>query len=167
VGSKQLKKNAVTSPKVKNGTLLIGDFKKAERAKLRGPAGAAGATGARGLQGLQGVQGSRGPTGVEQVVVRTTSFTFPQSNGATGQILSGDAQCQAGESVVGGGSEVSPVVSVGSQPNTIVTISRPADTAGTAPASGTVPRGWFAQARRNADTATQTVTVYVLCASAA
>ena len=49
VGSKQIKKNAVTSTKVKNGSLRAGDFKKSGLPKgAQGPAGPAGATGARG-----------------------------------------------------------------------------------------------------------------------
>ncbi len=45
VGARQLKKGAVTSVKVKNGTLQLGDFKAAERAKLVGPAGSPGTKG--------------------------------------------------------------------------------------------------------------------------
>jgi hypothetical protein len=103
---------------------------------------------------------------VEKVVVRTTSFSFPLSNGVSGQVLSGDAQCASGESVVGGGANVGPTVGVGGQPNAIVTVSRPADQSGAAPADGTMPRGWFVEVRRNSDTAAPTVVVYVLCASA-
>ena len=97
VGAKHLKKNAVSSAKVKNSSLLLGDFRASERSKLRGAAGATGARGAAGargsagaagrpggsrrpgqsgstgLQGDPGAQGDPGPegaTGVEQVVVR-------------------------------------------------------------------------------------------------
>jgi len=49
VGAKQLKKNAVTSVKVKRGSLLTSDFKASQRRGLRGP------------QGLQGPQGAPGP----------------------------------------------------------------------------------------------------------
>ena len=41
-------------------------------------------------------------------MVRTTSFTFPQSNGMTGQNLNANIECQTGESVVGGGASVDP-----------------------------------------------------------
>jgi hypothetical protein len=54
VGSKQLKKNAVTSPKVKPGSLLLSDFRRSQRSRLRGP---------RGTQGPQGIQGPQGPAG--------------------------------------------------------------------------------------------------------
>jgi hypothetical protein len=49
VGAKQLKKNAVTSAKVKNGSLLVQDFKADQL-----PAGAAGAAGPRGVAGAPG-----------------------------------------------------------------------------------------------------------------
>lgn len=48
VGSKQLKRNAVTSAKVKAGSLLTSDFRSSQRSRLRGPAGAKGAQGAPG-----------------------------------------------------------------------------------------------------------------------
>ena len=107
VGAAQLKKNAVSSPKVKNGSLALNDFKVAEHAKLRGSAGARGAAGARGSQGLggirglsglegdegaegsdggQGIQGIPGPTGVEQVVVRTGGLVFSAGAGGDGQV---------------------------------------------------------------------------------
>jgi hypothetical protein len=54
VGSKQLKKNAVTGPKVKPGSLRLSDFKSSDRSGLRGPAGAAGAAGAAGTPGADG-----------------------------------------------------------------------------------------------------------------
>ena len=58
VGSTQLQANAVTSSKVKNGTLKAADFAPGE---LRG--GSNGSNGADGAQGPQGPQGERGPTG--------------------------------------------------------------------------------------------------------
>jgi hypothetical protein len=48
VGPKQLKKNSVTSVKVKAGSLLTSDFKKSQRTKLVGPRGAQGAVGPAG-----------------------------------------------------------------------------------------------------------------------
>lgn len=45
VGPKQLKKNSVTSPKVKRGSLMVSDFKASQRASLRGPAGPGGIEG--------------------------------------------------------------------------------------------------------------------------
>jgi hypothetical protein len=66
VGPEQLKRNSVTSPKVKKGSLLLSDFKASQRARLRGPQGAAGQTGPAGPQGAQGAQGATGPPGPTQ-----------------------------------------------------------------------------------------------------
>jgi hypothetical protein len=56
VGTPQLKANAVTSSKVKNGTLLRKDFKAGQI-----PAGPKGATGATGPAGAAGATGPAGP----------------------------------------------------------------------------------------------------------
>ncbi len=56
VGTPQLKANAVTAGKVKNGTLLRQDFKSGQI-----PAGPRGATGPAGPQGAAGAQGPPGP----------------------------------------------------------------------------------------------------------
>jgi hypothetical protein len=48
VGPKQLRKNSVTSVKVKAGSLLTSDFKRSQRKSLVGPRGPQGATGAAG-----------------------------------------------------------------------------------------------------------------------
>ena len=56
VGTKQLKKNAVISSKVKNRSLLAVDFKSGQL-----PRGAQGPQGPQGAQGPQGVQGPPGP----------------------------------------------------------------------------------------------------------
>lgn len=58
VGTKQLKANAVTSGKVKNGTLLKADFKAGQI-----PAGAKGNTGPAGPAGPAGAVGATGATG--------------------------------------------------------------------------------------------------------
>lgn len=89
VGTKQIRKNAVNSFKVKNRSLLAKDFKAGQLPRgatgaqgipgLIGPTGAFGATGARGLtvtgptgatgepgaDGSPGAEGLQGPTGAE------------------------------------------------------------------------------------------------------
>jgi hypothetical protein len=60
VGTKQLKRNAVTSPKVKPGSLVLSDLRASARVRLRGPAGPQGTA---GTPGAQGPQGSAGPPG--------------------------------------------------------------------------------------------------------
>ena len=73
VGTAQLKNAAVTSKKVRNGTLLAVDFKKGQLPRgprghegevgATGPTGAAGATGPQGPAGATGAQGATGATG--------------------------------------------------------------------------------------------------------
>src|ERR1044071_6683978 len=60
VGATQIKKDAVTGAKVKNGSLLAADFKAGQL-----PAGAVGAQGPKGEQGPEGAQGEPGPQGVK------------------------------------------------------------------------------------------------------
>ncbi len=59
VGASQLRKSAVTSLKVKDGSLLAADFKSGQL-----PAGAPGATGEAGPVGPKGEPGPQGPAGV-------------------------------------------------------------------------------------------------------
>jgi hypothetical protein len=75
VGTSQLKANAVTSGKVKNGTLLKKDFKAGQMPA--GARGAAGAPGPQGSAGAQGVKGDTGPTGATGPTqgVAATGFT--------------------------------------------------------------------------------------------
>lgn len=64
VGTAQLKKNAVVSSKVMNGTLLAADFKAGQLpAGPKGDKGDAGAQGAAGPTGPTGAAGPTGPTG--------------------------------------------------------------------------------------------------------
>jgi hypothetical protein len=63
VGAKQIKKNAVTSAKVKNGSLKKADFAAGQLpAGQMGPAGSPGAAGAAGRPGAPGARGERGPS---------------------------------------------------------------------------------------------------------
>lgn len=61
VGSKELKTGAVTSAKVRNGSLRKKDFKKGQLP--RGASGSAGADGAAGEPGLNGAAGPKGDPG--------------------------------------------------------------------------------------------------------
>ena len=87
VGTKQLKKNAVISTKIKNRSLLAVDFKAGQL-----PRGAQGAPGTPGANGAPGAQGPPGPTmGVADTsgnvppavagsfLVRTLNVTLPTS----------------------------------------------------------------------------------------
>src|SRR3982750_3082011 len=57
VGSKQLKKNAVTASKVKNGSLGLGDFQKGQLRKVEGDQGPQGDAGPSGVSGAHLVVG--------------------------------------------------------------------------------------------------------------
>jgi hypothetical protein len=61
VGTLQLRANAVVSSKVKNGSLLVADFRPGQIPA--GPPGAAGPAGAAGPQGPTGPAGPAGPAG--------------------------------------------------------------------------------------------------------
>src|SRR3954470_1148820 len=78
VGSKQIKKNAVTSVKVKNGSLKGGDFKKGQI-----PKGPKGAQGPQGLPGTPGQNGSAGPTGPTGATGAFASVTVQFTEAAT------------------------------------------------------------------------------------
>jgi hypothetical protein len=72
VGTAQLKKNAVVSAKVKNGSLRAADFAAGQLpagpAGPTGPAGAGGPQGPQGAAGPQGAQGAAGPQGPSGVI---------------------------------------------------------------------------------------------------
>ena len=87
VGPLQLKANAVTSVKVKNGSLLRADFR-AGQIRPAGPAGPAGAQGAPGTSGLQSV------------------FTTSAINSTATRTLT--AACPSGKTALGGGVAVTP-----------------------------------------------------------
>ena len=143
VGTKQLKKGAVTgakikngavnSDKVKNGSLLSADFKSGQLP--------AGPQGAQGAQGPQGARGARGPAGATNVTVRLG----PNVSGTS------TASCGAGERPVGGGGVATGV-------DGVLWASNPT------PGSGT-PTGWQADAVDRAAGTTDTAQAYVVCAS--
>ena len=64
VGTKQLKKNAVVSSKVKDGSLLVRDFSAGQL-----PAGPQGAAGSQGAVGPQGAQGPAGDTVYKRTIL--------------------------------------------------------------------------------------------------
>jgi hypothetical protein len=74
VGPKQLQRNAVTSPKVKPGSLRLNDLRASARAGLRGPAGPPGSAGAQGPQGVAGPPGAPG-------LPATRLFAFVRDDG--------------------------------------------------------------------------------------
>jgi hypothetical protein len=149
VGTRQIKKNAVTTAKVKNGSLRLADFGAGQiPAGAAGPPGAAGATGATGAIGARGATGATGATGPKgdkgekgdpgtngsngadgtaNVVVRESASTPV----AASAIVSVTVPCLAGERATGGGYDASGNGEFG----TIALDSQPT-------ASAAVPNGW-------------------------
>jgi hypothetical protein len=101
VGTQQLKKNAVTSKKVKNRSLKAADF--ATGQLPAGPTGTQGIQGPKGDPGAPGPQGPKGDKGDPgatnlRVVTAKTSL-------APGEVEFPNAECAAGEKATGGGVE--------------------------------------------------------------
>ncbi|HMU26081.1 MAG TPA: collagen-like protein [Solirubrobacterales bacterium] len=88
VGTKQLKKNAVNSAKVRNRSLLAADFKKGQLPRgATGAAGVTGSTGATGPAGTTGLTGAAGPTG-SAGTAGATGPTGPSTTAALGAVAS-------------------------------------------------------------------------------
>ena len=97
VGSAQLKANAVTSEKVRDGALLRKDFKAGQLPA--GPRGSVGSTGATGAPGTQGPPGGFDLAKISYV----TGPTLPVPPTTTGLIVGTETSCPAGDKAIGGG----------------------------------------------------------------
>jgi hypothetical protein len=157
VGSKQLRKNAVTGAKVKNRSLRAGDFALGQLPAgqpgapgapgATGPTGPAGAKGERGLQGLPGVVGA--------VTVQRVDFGLPDNASAGASV-----PCPAGTKAIGGGSSVDALTAE----DIHGTVSRP-DRTGVAPVAGETFNGWRVTYRNSAGGAgATTVHAFAICA---
>ena len=135
VGSKQLKKNAVTAAKVKDRSLVAKDFKAGQL-----PRGDKGEPGARGAVGPAGPAGPPGPEGPPAV----SSLTVREGDEATGTAF---VECEFEEFAIGGGG-ITDAFLYESLPN---------------PPEG-IPFGWSASAKA-ADDIPAAVTAYVICAA--
>lgn len=164
VGSTQLKSNAVTSAKVKNGALRRNDFAANQLpAGPQGPQGLQGPAGPKGTDGRNGVDGTNGQNGLlGTVVTQRTDVALPDApNGTTpGGWASGFATCGAGEKIIGGS------VNVSGPAEAEVHISRPAlDNVG----AGGVPTDnqqfafWKGTARALPGQTGQTMRVFAIC----
>ena len=135
VGTAQLKKNAVTSVKVKNGSLLAADFKAGQLP-----------SGPKGDPGPQGPKGDTGAPGATRVVQRSADGPIV---GAGGWSRAG-ASCQPGETLVGGGARA------------FFTWPADATLVMSAPISATM---WWAEFRNDGTGSTMYARAYALCAS--
>jgi hypothetical protein len=99
VGEVQIKRNAITSPKVKNGSLLAADFKGGQLpAGSQGPAGEQGAAGPAGPKGDKGDPGATGASGVSGYEVVLSSKVVNNVS-----LADHTAVCPAGKKALGGG----------------------------------------------------------------
>ena len=133
VKNSDLASSAVTSAKVKNGTLRAQDF-----AVNQLPAGPRGLTGANGANGAAGPTGPQGPAGT--VGVARSYFTQAPVDLANGANQSYSSFCPAGQQAIAGGGRGDDTLSE----ETILTNTRPAISAGNQepPASGGTFTGW-------------------------
>ena len=106
VGAAQLKKNAVTSRKVQNLSLLAADFKPGQLPA--GPAGPAGPQGAKGDKGDKGDKGETGSPGISGLA-RIEAVSATDSSTAKSAV----ATCPAGKRIVGGGAYLSQAATGG------------------------------------------------------
>lgn len=149
VGPKQLQKDAVRSPKVKDHSLKAIDF-----AEGQIPAGP---------QGPKGEQGAPGVVGT--VIVRRTDFALPAGAGVgvPGALTSGFVSCAAGEKIIGGS------INVSDPTNSEVRISRPSGDPTSNGGNGSIPEDgesfsfWKGTARTTTNVGA-TARVFALCA---
>jgi hypothetical protein len=94
VGTAQLRQGAVTSLKVKDASLLAGDFKPGQL-----PQGAPGSAGPAGPAGPKGDKGDTGENAATSIAIRYGSGSYV----GPGSISTAAAMCLAGERMVGGG----------------------------------------------------------------
>ena len=106
VGSAQVRADAISSAKVRDGGLLARDFRAGQL-----PAGPTGATGARGPNGARGATGPAGPAGAIGPPGPAGPSTLPALDtksgaavrSAAGETTYGEADCDPGTYAVGGG----------------------------------------------------------------
>jgi len=146
VGNAQLKRNAVTSTKVRNGSLLRADFRAGQLP--RGPAGPRGLTGATGPAGPTGPTGPAGRNAVTSITVRDSAG----ASIATGATATQTVLCAPGEVAVSGGGFTA-------NGNAELTDSFSIQATATAP-----PTGWEVD-YRNDQAAADTVFAEVICAT--
>jgi hypothetical protein len=149
VKGSDLAANAVTSPKIKDGSLLSSDFARGQL--LVGPPGPKGDIGPGGPQGLAG------PVALRYVVGQ------PVSTPALGQVLV-TAICPTGQSVVGGGVESSASVREVQQVNSSFPLDQLVGNAN-GDADSIPDDGWAATVDVNTADPAATVSAFAICAT--
>jgi hypothetical protein len=165
VGTAQLKSNAVTSLKVKNGSLLAADFKAGQipagKTGPAGPAGSAGSAGPGGAKGAAGPAGPAGPAGSAGAGAGAGTLSGYQTIRGDSANNSTDVKdlyvdCPAGKNVIGGGARVD---ASGAPVALDTSIGFPADVTGT-------NAQWFAEAHETSPTgALWNIYAFVICAT--
>ena len=147
VKNSDLGSSAVTSGKVRNGSLLAKDFKTSELPRgangangTNGAPGAPGAPGPTGATGPAGPTGNTGPAGTPGAGLATTRHFQAAADLADGTKGTYDIYCPAGQRAIGGGVRGDDTASEG----TVVTSSRPAKSSSDTepPADGGTFLGW-------------------------
>jgi hypothetical protein len=141
VKGKHIAKNAITSPKVSNGSLRARDFPVSELPK--------GDKGEKGDKGDPGEPGAPGPAGDANVVARGVTKTGVVAMGTTIETSS----CEPGERVTGGGVRVD---SLGYSSYRIVESH---------PGGGTPPTTWTAAIYSTVSKEDASIRVFVMCAA--
>ena len=155
VGTKQLKNNAVTSAKVKDGSLLGADFAAGQLpAGPQGPKGEKGEKGDKGEKGEKGEEGEEGAPGATNVTVARVETTIPA--GGSGSAV---AVCPAGSRATGGG--VNPV---GVTAEAALIKSYPSTGGVSQAETGDTPTAWGGWAH-NPTGGTATLYVFAICAA--
>jgi hypothetical protein len=152
----QLPKNSVGSKQLKKGAVTPAKLSKASKSTLTGATGPAGPTGPKGAQGSRGDKGEKGERG-EKGAAGTTNIheVVTETPIAKNQnTASAKAECPAGQTATGGGAfnQSTPTATLyqdGPLPNPI--------------GSGALPTGWEVTYKSGAEEFV--AFVYVLCAT--
>ena len=119
VGSVQIRNNAVSSPKVRDGSLLVRDLAPAARRALTGRSGPQGPKGAPGPQGPKGEPGPAGLMGLE-IVQGGSQFHSGLDRTVT-------VDCPPGKRIVGGGAGAWGRAMISIPRGVVLTASHPLD----------------------------------------